>query len=211
MVVAELARRSGRPLCFVQVGSNDGRSNDPLYGTVRTRAWRGVLVEPIPAVFERLKVNYADVPGVAFSNAAIDEREGRTTMYTVSSRPGDPAWADQIASLDRDIVLKHAYAMPNIASRIVPLSVETMTLASLVASHGLDRIDLLHVDAEGLDAQIIGQVPLSAAWTPTYMLFEKKHMDLATRRSLRSRLRAGGYRLVDLGPDEFAYRGRPQA
>src|SRR5450755_3498299 len=31
---------------FIQIGSNDGRKNDPLYKYIRKNAWKGILVEP---------------------------------------------------------------------------------------------------------------------------------------------------------------------
>ncbi len=40
---------------FVQIGANDGVWNDPIEPYLRGEKWRGVLVEPVPYVFARLK------------------------------------------------------------------------------------------------------------------------------------------------------------
>jgi hypothetical protein len=57
---------------FVQIGSNDGSRGDPLYAAVRRHGhWRGILVEPVPFVFERLKNNYDNDPRLIFENVAI--------------------------------------------------------------------------------------------------------------------------------------------
>jgi FkbM family methyltransferase len=207
--VAEIARRSGRPLRFVQIGSNDGKANDPLSASVRSHRWTGVLVEPIPRLFERLKENYAGTPGLEFANLAISSEPGTITMFTVGTRPGDPDWAEQLASLDRSVVMKHAYALPDLEGRIVPVEVASVRLPDLIASHGLETVDLLHVDAEGLDYEIISQVDLNASWAPRYLIFETKHMGLDRFRETKARLKRAGYGFVDLWPDALAYRSAP--
>jgi FkbM family methyltransferase len=208
-VIRELAQRSGRPLRFVQIGSNEGVANDPLHETVRSHAWTGLLVEPLPHLFRQLTANYDGVPAISFANAAIAGEDGRITMYKVDARPGDPEWVDQIASLDREVILRHAYALPELEERIVSVEVQCRTLPSLVAQHELRTIDVLHIDAEGFDDQIISQIPIGAPWTPRYLLFEKKHMDADAYERTKRHLEAGGYRLVNLWPDEFAYRATP--
>src|SRR5207245_6466419 len=65
--VREIARRSSKPLRVVQIGSNDGVANDPINESLRARRWSGVLVEPIPYLFERLRANYEGVPAVRFA------------------------------------------------------------------------------------------------------------------------------------------------
>jgi FkbM family methyltransferase len=208
-VVRELGRRSPRPLCVVQVGANDGVLNDPLHETIRARNWEGVLVEPVPRLFERLVANYAGVPGLRFAPVAIDEREGRRTMYMVRPQSGDPDWVEQIASFDRDVMRTHAYALADFDSRIVEVDVECITFATLVERYGLRSIDLLHIDAEGFDDRIIEQLQLDAGWAPNAIIFEKKHLGLDRYRAVKDRLRAAGYRFVNVLPDEVAYRSPP--
>ena len=40
---------------FVQVGANDGVNHDPIFHHVRKYNWKGLLIEPIPDIFEKLK------------------------------------------------------------------------------------------------------------------------------------------------------------
>ena len=53
--LVEALSRSGRAVRFVQVGSNDATSDDPLRPYVDAWGWTGVLVEPVPYVYERLR------------------------------------------------------------------------------------------------------------------------------------------------------------
>ena len=97
-LVQEVARRSPTPFTFVQVGSNDGRTGDPLFGTVTQRDVRGLLIEPMPGLFEQLTGTYAEKRGLIFVNAAVAEDEGSREFYWVPLMPGDPIWVDQLGA-----------------------------------------------------------------------------------------------------------------
>jgi hypothetical protein len=45
-------------IIFLQIGSNDGVSGDPLNFFINNYNWHGVLVEPIPFLFDQLQRNY---------------------------------------------------------------------------------------------------------------------------------------------------------
>ncbi len=206
-----LAARSGRPLTFVQIGSNDGVIHDPIHRIVRTYSWSGVLVEPLPDLFAKLVANYEGVPNLAFENVAIGATDGTMTMYQVDARDGDPYWVGMIASFDRDVILSQRHMLRDVDDRIRETQVESVTLPSLVARHGLDSIDLLHVDAEGYDHAVLAQIDFGASWAPRFIIFEKEHFDSDTLVETRSMLRGAGYRCVDVWPDAFAYRADPGA
>jgi FkbM family methyltransferase len=195
----------------VQIGSNDGVLNDPLHDTIRSRGWSGLLVEPIPRLFARLTANYQGVPGVRTANVAIAPQDGTVTMYEVRPRPSDPDWVEQIASLNREVVLRHSYALPDLEARIVPVEVASTTLPSLIDQEGITSIDLMHIDAEGHDDEIIRQIDMDAPWAPRYLIYENKHIDRQSHAANKALLRRAGYRVVNIWPDEFAYRTAPSA
>src|ERR1700722_3021383 len=61
----------GVNLTFIEVGANDGRFGDPLRQYILKYQWKGVLVEPQPDIFERLKANYAGLNNrISFENVA---------------------------------------------------------------------------------------------------------------------------------------------
>ncbi len=70
-VVSALGERSSHPLRFVQIGAHDVDTNDPLHATVVSHNWTGVAVEAVPAIYERLCANYAEIPGVACSTHRV--------------------------------------------------------------------------------------------------------------------------------------------
>ena len=43
---------------FIQVGANDGSLNDPIRQFILKNYLKGVMIEPQPKIFEKLKINY---------------------------------------------------------------------------------------------------------------------------------------------------------
>jgi FkbM family methyltransferase len=205
-LVAAAARHSDPPFTFVQVGSNDGRTDDPLFRTAMTMPVRGVLIEPIPQLFEQLTATYATREGLSFVNAAVAEIEGSRALYWVSPLPGDPPWVDQLGSFSRDVVVSHAEWVPGIEERVHALEVRCRTLHSLVDEYELAHIDLVHIDAEGFDFEILKTIDFDARWAPRFILYEQKHLG-SDRARARTLLRRAGYHTIELEQDVFAFRG----
>jgi FkbM family methyltransferase len=72
---------------FVEVGSNDGRKHDHLRAHIEERGWRGVMVEPVPYVFERLRRNYGDNGRVRLENVAVAGHDGRMPFWHLAEAP----------------------------------------------------------------------------------------------------------------------------
>src|SRR5580658_9569628 len=100
---------------FIQIGSNDGRSGDPIYQYVKQFKWTGILVEPVPHVFKRLRQTYRQMEGLFFVNAAVDVEDGYRTFYRIEENyeAGIPIWYTQIGSFKKELILKHKHSIPN--------------------------------------------------------------------------------------------------
>lgn len=198
-------RHAGQPFRFVQIGANDGSLADPLHEMIVKHHWTGLLVEPLPHLFEQLKRNYAGVPGLRFEPSAVASAAGAMTMYRVTPRPDDPEWADALGTFDRSVI-EAAVGIADLKERIETVEVPTLALSDLLAKHEIQRIDLLHTDTEGYDWEIIRQVDFGAAWSPRYILFEAKHLAPATWNEAETALVGAGYTVLSAGIDAFAYR-----
>src|ERR1700760_2430287 len=53
---------------FIQIGGNDGKSNDPIHDLAVGLQLSGVIVEPLPSAFAALQANYAGSHRLRFEN-----------------------------------------------------------------------------------------------------------------------------------------------
>ena len=191
---------------FVQVGSNDATEGDVLKAHIRKSGWHGVMIEPVPYIFDRLRRTWGDVPGLAFENVAISDTAGTFPFYAVERDEAAslPAWYDQIGSFDRGVVMKAADVIPDLARRIVEIAVPTMTFGQVVTKHGLARIDVLQIDTEGHDLKIVQSIDF-ADRRPGLIVFEHKHLSAADRATATALLRTEGYLVQVGGTDTVAF------
>ncbi len=205
--VLEAFADTRREVFFIQIGSNDAARGDPLRRLVVARGWSGILVEPVPFVFERLVKNYGPRPGLIFENVAVAEEDGiRDFHHLAPAAGGDvPFWYDQIGSFSREHVLKHRARIPDIETRLVTTRVPCLTFESLCRRHGVERIDLVHTDTEGHDARIVRQIDL-ARYRPAIVLYEHGHLPRPERDACSEHLRSHGYDCIAAGRDTMCIR-----
>lgn len=205
-VVEEFARTHPDAF-FVQVGSNDGEQLDPLRRAILEHRWSGIMVEPVPYVFERLQRNYGAQPGIILENAAIADRDGLRELYHLARTDdaGLPQWYDALGSFRKDVVLKHKRYIPDIEDRIQALEVPCLTFDSLCRKHGVTTIDVIQVDTEGYDYEIVKLLDL-ARRRPTLVMFEHLHLDAATRQACLDHVAEHGYDTLHNGMDTLCLR-----
>jgi FkbM family methyltransferase len=197
----------GGPVFFVQIGSNDGMHDDPLRSLIlKHPGWGGILVEPVPYAFERLKKNYAGRPNLHFENVAVSDCAGFMPFYYVSeaaldSISGLPKWYDQLGSFDRSHIVKHLGGA--LEPFIVEQPVPTKRLADVLLRNPGRTVDLLHIDAEGHDYAILSQVDFHQI-RPRVILYEHVHLSDLQKRTAEASLKHNGYRILRCGNDSLA-------
>ncbi len=190
---------------FLQIGSCDGVTGDPIHEHVRAGGWRGIVVEPVPYNFEKLVLNYADLPSVCCQNVIISSKDG-TVCFWYMRETDDPMpnWYNQIGSLDRDHVLKHKSFIPNIEDYIVSKEFECLSLTTLLSRvPNVARIDLLHTDVEGHDYEILKQFDFDR-YKPKLIVFEDFHLTIDDRQACQALLESKGYEVIREGQDGIA-------
>lgn len=168
----------GKPAQIVQIGSNDGRSNDPLFILFpKNKQWRGLFVEPVSYIFEELINNYPNEPRFNFENAAINEGES-LDFYRVDPLAAEkitdlPSYYNQVSSFDKSHIVK------TLGKRIKPFirleKINGMTFSDLLEKHKISDFDILHIDVEGYDWKVLSQLDLTKN-QPTFILFEAVHL-----------------------------------
>jgi FkbM family methyltransferase len=195
---------------FIEIGSNDGDQHDHLRPFILDRGWRGIMVEPVPFVFARLRANYGAIDRVALENVAVADHDGELPFYHLreaspAERAGLQQWYDGIGSFSRDFVLGHGHRIPDIAERLVETTVPTVTFDTLLARHGAPQVDLLLVDTEGFDFEILRAIDLERH-RPRLVVHEHFHLSPADRDACRAHLEACGYSVKEEGFDTFSLR-----
>jgi len=206
-LLAKISRRLSA-IAFVQIGSNDGISVDPLREFIVGGAkWHGVLVEPVPQIFEQLRRNYSYLHGrnLTFFNVAVSNRSGTKKFWKIKDAClGEfPLFAYQIGSFDREHILKHFPAMTDLESKLEAIEVPCKTYEEIRCQAGLSTVDVLHLDVEGHEQDILSSIHYGVS-KPRIILFEISHMTASSKSEVFQMLQGQGYRLQEADADCIA-------
>jgi FkbM family methyltransferase len=193
---------AGKEANIVQIGSNDGKTGDPLYQLIQNNeAWKALFVEPIPHYFNSLKKHHGTSSRFRFENVAITDGE-QMDLYWVSpealkQHPEFPFWVGQLGTFDREHIVNELDG--KLEPYIVSAKVECITLSQLLTRNQIETINILHIDAEGHDWTILKQLDLSK-YNPNFILFEYVHL---TEPSLQDAYQSLSchYKIFDVGID----------
>lgn len=192
---------SNEAFFFVQVGANDGVLDDPLHDLIHRYNLRGLLIEPLPDLFAKLKINYKDEPQLLFENAAIFSHEKNVQIYRVRSDARVPHHWHGIASFNRTNLITQGVPVEHIEN----VSVRGSPLHSILAKHGIDKISLLQIDTEGYDYDVIKSAFESNIF-PDIINYEHCWLDPNTRFICKQMLDKRGYQFIEAGKDTIAIR-----
>mgnify|MGYP005841865625 CR=1 FL=1 len=186
----------GGSFFFIQIGAYDGKANDPLFELVRERSLNGILIEPQPDVFETLRENYRDSENLIFENCAIGKNDGELVLYRLKEEylylGGNVA--KQITSPYREHIEKLISWDSNTDQVIEKISVPSLSLKSLLAKHGIVRLDVLQLDTEGYDFEIIKTIDFTSV-CPQIINYEHVHLSAADQQACWELLVKKGYKL----------------
>jgi FkbM family methyltransferase len=181
---------------FVEVGANDPRQGSQSWH-LEQAGWRGVLIEPQPALAARLRdTRKAEVFAVACSSP---ENAGRELSLYV---------AGPMLALDRD-------RMAPGATPQATMSVPVRTLDDVLTEAGAPRpLDFLSVDVEGHEIEVLSGFDF-ARWRPRLILLEDHVANLVKHRFLRRaryglvrRTDSNGWYVSDTEQVSFGWRDR---
>ena len=195
---------------FVQVGSNDGISNDPLREHIIKYDWNGILIEPSPIPFRKLEKLYESNHKVETKNLAISESGENLKFYIASPALLDdinkgkvPKWYDQLGSFVRQNIEKHFIQNGISTEFIEEIPVITTTLDLLLEDRGINKLDVLHVDAEGYDIEVLNSIDLEKIET-NIIIFEHMHIEISKKNEFIEYLKGLGYKIHIFHDDAVA-------
>lgn len=182
---------------MLQVGANDGVTDDDVRKYVLARGWHAVLVEPLPDVFDRLRRNYADhAERLTFVRAAVCGHDGTVEFLRHPTLP-------QCSGLSVRTKIQQRSAMER-------LEVPAVSWGTLLSGPcGGREIDLLQIDVEGHDADLLMSFPLGDGpeqRLPRAVRCEHKHMTGGQLADVYGKFADHGYASFAEGPDLVLYR-----
>jgi len=193
---------------FLQIGSNDGKSGDPIFKFIMEKNWEGVLIEPVAYLFQKLVANYAERPGLYFENVAISKQDGEAVFYRLkeSNNPNLPSWYDQLGSFRIDVILKHQDSIPMLSELLIEESVKTLSVQSLLNKYSLYDLKLIHIDTEGYDGEIIKMIPFDKLKSLKIIIFEHVHLQREEYKLSLNILKKNRFKLFSDGPNTIGIR-----
>jgi FkbM family methyltransferase len=192
---------------FVKIGANDGMTGDPCSDILLANTnWRGLLIEPVPYCFDRLRANFKDPRRFCLEQVAIGASSGEATFYYVDSKaiqsiPWLPPWFDQLGSFDRNHIAKQLDGV--LGPFIIECKVRVCPLSDVLMRNRIEDVHLLHVDTEGHDYEVLKTLDFEK-YAPLSIFVEHKHLSGAQRTGVVRLLRKHGYSVRNCGGDYFA-------
>jgi FkbM family methyltransferase len=189
---------------FIQVGANDGVTDDPLKKWLDHPHVSGMLIEPQSEPFARLEARYMNHHRITTVCAAVGSDSEPRLLYRLASQDAGGS-SSVYSSFDRRVV-EAASRRFSPRPAIESVSVPCITFGDITAMlHCPPYVDLLLVDTEGFDFEVL-KLAFAAGMNPVIIAFEFTHLTRAVRMQALSMLRERGYLLAQSHPDFFAYR-----
>ncbi|HEY0631291.1 MAG TPA: FkbM family methyltransferase [Thermoleophilaceae bacterium] len=152
------------PRFLVDVGAHDGRSLSNSFPFLQL-GWAGVLVEPLPAAFERLVSLYDGRSDLRCVQAACAGEEGEMPLAVGSDAP---------------LAMTSSLRPGARGGRQVNVRVRTLT-GLLSECDAPPDFSLLLVDAEGMDHEVLAGLDFER-WRPRVVVTEDRATDLLSAR-----------------------------
>jgi len=198
--------RSQKDIFVLKIGANDGMTNDSIGEYLLSDSrYHGILVEPVPHYARMLALNFELTKRFSIDQVAVSNSSGQVKIYHIAENASEflgkyvdvPALRG-VASLDRNHVLNHLG--PEYQSIVENETVECVTVKELLERHHIERIDLLHIDAEGHDWIILQQFDFNC-FRPAIVLFERNQLKREDQEAARGMMQNAGYQVQPMEMD----------
>jgi len=192
---------------FVKVGANDGITRDPVSDILLTnKSWRGLLIEPVPYCFERLKANFQDSQRFSLEQVAIGASAEAVPFYyadmkAMDSLPNLPKSFDQHGTFYKKNILKYLDGI--LEPFIIEDMVQVLPLSDVISRNQIHEVHLLHVDTQGHDLEVLKTLDFSKH-SPLSIFVEHSHLSDSQKKDMAHLLCKHGYSVRNCGRDYFA-------
>jgi FkbM family methyltransferase len=189
---------------IVQIGCNDG--NDHVYNYIVKNIDSIKNIYLIDASKESIKnaeLHYKDISNVKFFNIGICESEDMKELEIF--------YAENLSSEHLSFRKNHHtdHGNPN---DISSFNVKSMTINNFIKENNIDIVDILYIDAEGLDCRIVQSIDFKT-YDIKKIHFEHQHCENTFSEgncneyiNVIGKLKEYGYLIEKNGPDTIAVK-----
>jgi len=161
---------------FVEAGANDGYTQSNTYYLERFRKWRGVLVEPLPALYARCR---RERPRSRVFRCALvaEGYESSTAPMLAANLTSLVRGAQKSTEADE----AHCRAGARIQDTVVSeFEVPARTLTSVLEEAGATHVDFVSLDVEGYELQALNGLDIER-FRPRFLLVEARFREEVER------------------------------
>ena len=166
----------------VEVGANNGIFCSNSYPFIQ-RGWRASLIEPNPAMHEKLRLLYAGNERIALFNVACGSEDGTSLLFL--GKNGEDGYAT--LSTEDSWWYRETRSSESIAVRVSRLD------AILESTQCPGDFDLLSIDTEGFDYQVLRGLSLDR-FRPKVIITEDEKPPYTHKREKEALLISNGYK-----------------
>jgi FkbM family methyltransferase len=161
---------------IIQIGTN--RANDdvtPLVNQYSSILNTFIAVEPLSVHHSIIKECYKNIPQLIIEGIAVTPTPTQEQLIFYYHKEDGPGF--EVASTNKEHILKHVIYNPKLTEDgLVELKVDCLTLNQLFNKHTLTNIDILYIDAEGLDLELIKSIDFNK-FNIINIIYEHLHID----------------------------------
>lgn len=159
---------------FIEVGANDGFSQSNTYYLERFKNWWGVLVEPIPELYEKCVEERPR--SIVFNCALVSESYPDTRVEMLQSGLMSIVKGARKSERNDYEYVKRGLALQKDVDCIYKVSVPARTLTAILDEVGPNKIDFFALDVEGYELEVLRGLDFEK-YRPVYMLIEANERD----------------------------------
>jgi FkbM family methyltransferase len=190
----------------LNIGAMDGVLFDEMIGYTNMYNFKGLYVEPIPYLFEKLKNNLGD--DNKFENCAISDYDGEIEMMTIDKNAIDSGllhncFYGMSAVYPPKNGLGSEFDKPTVDKYGSIVKVNCKTFESVLNKHNIHTFDVVKIDAEGHDYKIFKQIDLNK-YKPKVIRLEWINLDKSEQNLIVEKFNQFNYKFEITGQDIVA-------
>jgi FkbM family methyltransferase len=169
---------------FLDIGAHDGIDKSNSYYFEKTLKWKGICVEPIPEIFEKLKSNR----NCLCLQAGVSDKNGSSMFWKIEG------YSEMLSGLEENYNELHKQRiLKEIAEhggKLTEIEIEVLDINSLLRNNNVSKVDYCTIDVEGSEEKILS-------------VFDSKEFDIQVftvennyqAKSIRNIMKSKGYKL----------------